>query len=167
MPSRTSSGILATGDAASVPIAMQLSRQTLRLSSRVTIYTHGSPQLAADLHAALTTIPAIRIDDRTVASFSHSPPSGLTLHFTDVTSAAEAFLGHKPAWRLRGDLARQLGLELAPQRTVKVDAPFVRTSVPGVFAAGDAASPMQTVSQALHPGCAAGAAAPLQVQAEM
>jgi thioredoxin reductase len=56
----------------------------------------------------------------------------------------------------RSGLAAELGLELSPAGTVVVDE-YARTSVPGVFAAGDVAGTTPMVAAALGAGAAAGA----------
>jgi len=60
----------------------------------------------------------------------------------------------------------KLGLELTPKRVIQVNS-LGQTSVKGVFLAGDMSQSFtQAVGAAISPGTAAGASAPLQVQAE-
>ncbi|KAF2179256.1 FAD/NAD(P)-binding domain-containing protein [Zopfia rhizophila CBS 207.26] len=163
------SGVLAIGDIGSVPHALHIARQALRISKEVTIYTNGNEQLAKDLRSALEKSPApMKVDSRAIAKLVKAlNRSEVTLHFEDGTEHTEGFLAHKPEAKLRGGLHEQLGLELTPQSTIKVNPPFSQTSVKGVFAAGDACTPMQTLTNALSTGTAAGAGAPLQLQAEI
>lgn len=162
-----SSGILAEGEIANVVVSLHLARQALRLSKETTIYTLGNEQLAADITAATTTAPQMKVDSRLIKKLVKAPErSEVTIHFEDGTTKTEGYLAHKPKAVLRGDLAQQLGLDMTPQGTIKVNPPFNQTSVKGVFAAGDAANPMQTVTQALFSGTACGGGAPLQLQAE-
>jgi thioredoxin reductase len=124
--------------------------------------------LANDLRAAIdtATVP-MKVDSRKIESLVKAPHRArCNLHFTDGTSATEAFIAHKPKTKLRGDLAQQLCLELAPASIIKVNPPFNQTSLRGVFAAGDCAAPMQTVTNALQSGSCTGGGAPLQIQAE-
>ncbi len=58
--------------------------------------------------------------------------------------------------RQRSTLATALGVELAPAGTIVVDE-FGRTSVPGVFAAGDVAGTISMVAAALGAGATTGA----------
>jgi thioredoxin reductase len=69
----------------------------------------------------------------------------------------DAVLVHTPL-RRRGDLPERLGLELTESGLVKVDS-IARTSVPGVYAAGDLAVAPQQVAIALGSGHLAGAMA--------
>lgn len=66
------------------------------------------------------------VDSRRITRFVLGPTqTGLIIHFEDGTTKAEAFLSHKPKSSLKsGSLARQLGLELAPQGDSKVSPPF-------------------------------------------
>ncbi|ROW17441.1 hypothetical protein VPNG_00942 [Cytospora leucostoma] len=163
-----SAGMLAEGDTGAVIPALHFARQALRMSKQVTLYTNGNEQLAKDLTDALEAAPApMKVDPRKITELVKAPERArITLQLEDGTTATEGFLAHKPRTRLRGDLAQQLGLELTPMSTIKVNPPFNQTSVKGVFAAGDCASPMQTVTAALHSGTCTGGGAPLQIQAE-
>ncbi|KAH9888160.1 FAD/NAD(P)-binding domain-containing protein [Xylariomycetidae sp. FL2044] len=163
-----SSGILCMGDVAAAPPALHFARQGLRMSRQVTLYTNGNEALAKDLTAALESSPApMTVDSRKIAKLVKGPKAAeVIVHFEDGSSTTEGFIAHKPKSRLRGNLAEQLGVEITAQNTLQTNPPFNQTNVRGVFAAGDCASPMHTVTGALNAGCAAGAAAPLQIQAE-
>jgi thioredoxin reductase len=67
--------------------------------------------------------------------------------------------------RQRSGLADALGLELAPAGTIVVDE-LGRTSVPGVFAAGDVAGTIQMVPAAMGDGARVGAQVRLSLLAE-
>jgi gliotoxin/aspirochlorine biosynthesis thioredoxin reductase len=138
------------------------------MSEEVTIYTHGNQQLGKELEDVLKTAPApMKVDVRKISKIVKAPERAqVILHFDDGSRKTEAFLAHKPKTKLRGSLAAQLGLELTPMNTIKVNPPFNQTSVAGVFAAGDCSGPMQTVTAALNSGTATGGGAPLQIQAE-
>lgn len=163
-----SAGMLAEGDTAAVVPALHFARQALRMSEQVTLYTNGNEQLAKDLTDALTAAPApMKVDSRKISKLVKAPERAqITLQFEDGGSTTEAFLAHKPKTKLRGTLAQQLGCELTPMNTVKINPPFNQTNIKGVFAAGDCSTPMQTVTAALHSGTCTGGGAPLQIQAE-
>ncbi|KAF7918544.1 uncharacterized protein EAE98_009787 [Botrytis deweyae] len=162
-----SSGILAEGEIANVVVSLHVARQALRLSKETTIYTLGNEKLAIDITAATATAPTMKVDSRPIKKLTKgSERAEVIIHFEDGTTKVEGYLVHKPKTVLRGDLAQQLGLDLTPQNTIKVNPPFNQTSVKGVFAAGDAANPMQTVTQAIFSGTVCGGGAPLQLQAE-
>ncbi|KAL2274812.1 hypothetical protein FJTKL_02714 [Diaporthe vaccinii] len=160
--------MLAEGDKGNVVVALHFARQALRISKQVTLYTNGNEELARQLEEALAKAPApMTVDSKRIEKLVKGPDrSQIVLHFEDGTSKTEAFLAHKPNTKLRGSLHQQLGLEVAPQGSIKVKPPFNQTSVKGVFAAGGCSSPMQTVTAALHSGTCTGGGAPLQIQAE-
>lgn len=72
---------------------------------------------------------------------------------------------HKPKTEINGPFARQLSLELTPQGDMKIIPPWYESTVPGVFAVGDCATPLKAVTQAVAMGTfgAAGLAMQLQV----
>lgn len=160
-------GMLAVGEASKVAVVLHIARQVLRISDQVTLYTHGDKKLAGELSAALETHVPMTVDARRITKLVKSPlRSCVTIYFDDGTSRTEAFLAHKPSTKLRGSLAQQLGVELTPFGTIKVEGPFNQTSLRGVFAAGDCSTFMQTVTAALYSGTCAGGGAPSQLQAE-
>ncbi|KAI0817172.1 hypothetical protein GGR55DRAFT_673013 [Xylaria sp. FL0064] len=149
-------------------LALHFGRQVLRLANQVTLYTHGNNVISKELEIIIASGCApMAVKSRRIAKLVKAQErSRVVLHFEDGTTTTEVFLAHKPKFGLRGDLHRQLGLEVSAAGTVVVSPPFNQTTVKGVFAAGDCASPMQTVTQALHSGTCAGGSAPLQIQAE-
>ncbi|KAH8888272.1 FAD/NAD(P)-binding domain-containing protein [Thozetella sp. PMI_491] len=164
----STSGMLAQGDVNNVVVALHFARQALRLSDHVTLYTDGNEQLSSDLQNALDAAPApMAVDSRKITRLEKGPERAqVVLHFEDGTSKTEAFLAHKPSTILRGNLHEQLGLAISPAKTIVVNPPFNQTSVKHVFAAGDCASPMHTVTAAMHSGTCSGGGASLLVQAE-
>ncbi|CAG8962003.1 hypothetical protein HYFRA_00014111 [Hymenoscyphus fraxineus] len=160
------SGVIAEGECGRAMIATHLARQALRLSKETTMYTLGDEELTSAIEADIANVPQMKVDSRKVRKLVKAlTGSEVTLHFQDGTTKTEGFLAHKPKFELRGDLADQLGLE-KQNGVIKVNPPFNQTSVKGIFAAGDAAHPMQTITQAMHSGTACGGGAPLQLQAE-
>ncbi|KAJ4391003.1 hypothetical protein N0V93_004602 [Gnomoniopsis smithogilvyi] len=165
---RLSAGMLAEGDTGNVLVALHFARQALRLANQVTLYTNGNAELAKQLTEALEAAPApMTVEAKKIMRLRKGPKRAeMVIEFDDGTSRTEAFLAHKPKTKLRGSLAQQLGLQLTPMGIIKVNPPFNQTDLKGVFAAGDCASPMQTVTAALHTGTCTGGGAPLQIQAE-
>ncbi|KAI1824920.1 FAD/NAD(P)-binding domain-containing protein [Xylaria intraflava] len=164
----SSAGILADGDLGNVLGSLHVSRQALRMAEQVNIYTNGNEALAQEINNALKANPApMTVNSKKIKGFVKAPERArVTIEFEDGTSITEGFMSHKPKTRLRGNLAEQLGLEMAPPGVIKVNPPFNQTSLKGVFAAGDCASPMQTLTAALHSGTCAGGGAPSQIQSE-
>ena len=59
---------------------------------------------------------------------------------------------HKPKNQLNGPFVEQLSLEMTEMGVIKTSPPFYETSVAGVFAVGDCASPMPAVVNAVAMG---------------
>lgn len=81
---------------------------------------------------------------------------GATLVFADGAELPRDAVMVRAPLRQRSPLAADLGVELSPSGTIVVDR-FGRTSVPGVFAAGDVAGTPQMVAAALGAGAQTGA----------
>lgn len=148
-------GIL--GAAAHVPV---MARVFDRIASEVVVLTGGD-----ELDDGTST--ALKRDERAVVTtpVSHVARSagGLTVTFDDGSSRELGGLMVKPEWRQAAPFAEQLGLEMSPVGAVVVDA-MGRTSLPGVYAAGDMAQgpgipqPMASVLVAAAAGQVAAAA---------
>lgn len=93
-------------------------------------------------------------------------PSNVIVEFEDGTEETFGIIAHKPRSRLNGPWAEQLGVELTPGLDLKVNPPFNETSVHGVFAAGDCASPFKAVASGVSMGMFAANGAAMQVQQE-
>jgi thioredoxin reductase len=81
---------------------------------------------------------------------------GATLVLADGSELVRDAVLVRAPLRQRSPLAADLGVELSPSGTIVVDR-FGRTSVPGVFAAGDVAGTPQMVAAALGAGAQTGA----------
>ncbi|KAG4429913.1 hypothetical protein IFR05_014602 [Cadophora sp. M221] len=170
----SSAGVLAIDDCASAPAAFHMARYANRLAEKVTIYTHGNESVTKDIEKTLSQLkPESKtrkntiIDSRKIVRFVKGAEGGeIEVHLEDGGTKMEGFLAHKPKGKLNGPFAEQLGLELTPQGDIKTNLPFNETSVRGVFAGGDSASPMKAVTVALSSGgfLAAGLAAQLEAE---
>ncbi len=129
-------------------------------SDDVTLLTDGPVELEADDVNRLATA-GVTVDEHRVSEL-RGP--GITL-----TAVAFADGGERPCAGLlvpvtlhqRSALATQLGAAVAEPGPVAVDAihidPMFHTSVPGLFAAGDASSQMPSVANAIAAGSSAAA----------
>jgi thioredoxin reductase len=147
---------------------MHFARNALQLTpQKVTIYTNGSQQLGSDLISALGTSSKIVVNTRVIKRFEKGARKAeVIIHFQDGNKETEGFLAHKPKCKLKGLFAQQLGLEMTPMGDIKTNPPFLQSSVRGVFAAGDDASPLKIANNALFAGAAAGAGVSAQLQAD-
>ncbi|KAF5975531.1 beta-lactamase/transpeptidase-like protein [Fusarium bulbicola] len=151
---KPSAGVLALGENTTPAAAIAFARSAKQMTSKAVIYTSNNRTMQtaiADLLGERDT--AITIDNREIATLALGDEgSGVTITFADGSSAQEAFLAHKSPTKLNGPFAEQLGVELAPSGDIKVTPPYGATSVKGVYAAGDCATPMKNVVEAMHMG---------------
>jgi thioredoxin reductase len=143
------------------PHVAHLARVVDRLASRVVVLTGGG-ELDEDTAAAL------KRDERDVVTtpvtgVARSATGGVTVSLADGSTEELGGLLVKPAWQQAAPFADQLGLELSEVGGVVIDA-MGRTSVPGVYAAGDMAQgpglpmPMASVLTAASGGLLAASA---------
>ncbi|RDW70939.1 thioredoxin reductase [Coleophoma cylindrospora] len=164
-----SAGVLAVEDIANVQRAMHLAGMARRLTEKVTIYTNGNEQLKQDLaQNAKVDGERIRVDSRRIVRFEKGTRnSEVLVHFEQPTQIlTEGFLVHAPRTEPNGPFTKQLSLATLETGEIKTSHPLLETSVPGVFAIGDVATPLKSVTQALAMGSLAAAGVAFQVQAQ-
>jgi gliotoxin/aspirochlorine biosynthesis thioredoxin reductase len=154
---------LAVDGCAPAPLAVHLAETAASLSRVVTIYTHGSIELADQLTAMLKE--PFHVDSRKIRRFVPTKDC-VTLEFSDGSSKDETFLVHNPLTVPKGPFVKQLGLVMTPMGDIQADPPFHQTSERGVFAAGDIITPYKVVPGAISSGCNAAVAASAQLGAE-
>jgi thioredoxin reductase len=130
-------------------------------SDDIVVLTNGPATLAAEHHRLLGAA-GIAVDERPIAQFA-SHAGGLTaVVFGDGSRTTRAGALVAATLHQRSALAAQLGVAVAPPGPMAADAlavdSFQRTSVPGVFAAGDLCAKMPQVAAAVASGSLAGAA---------
>ncbi|PVH92825.1 FAD/NAD(P)-binding domain-containing protein [Periconia macrospinosa] len=153
-----SSGLLAVDLTGSVPIGMHAGRYGTQLSKRVVIYTHGNEELAEQFKAHIKDSPAFKVDSRKIKKLvSGAKAPEIIIQFTDGSEVTEAWLSHAPGTKAKGPFAGQLGLDMTPSGELVVNPPFLQTSVPGVYAAGDNSHAMKITPTAQYTGSLVGA----------
>jgi thioredoxin reductase len=135
----------------------------LRLwSDDVTLLTDGPATLAPDERERLTSA-GVTIDERPVAALRGPGEELEAVVFADGTERACGGLLVAVELHQRSTLAQQLGVTFEPPGPVVADAIGVdarrETNVPGVFAAGDASTQLQSVAYAIAAGHLAAAMA--------
>lgn len=124
-----------------------------RIAGSLTVLTHGEE--APDVEAA------VRVEQVTGLS---ATPTGALVEFAEGKPEEFSGIFVVPTMRQSAPFAEQLGLTLNDSGMVRIDA-FGRTSVPGVYAAGDMAHtehlpmPISSVPSAIGAGGLAGATA--------
>jgi len=118
----------------------------------VVVLTNGVAAVTGDLP----------VDEREVARLVSEAGELVAVEFTDGSRLPRRAVLVATTLRQRSDLAAQLGVAAMPPGPVLADAvavdPFHRTSVPGVFAAGDLSVSMPSVAAAIAAGSLSGAA---------
>lgn len=137
---------------ASGATAMQLVSLILQWSRDVVLCTGGPAGLAAEERDALGR-HGVRIIETPVIRLEGSGTLERIV-FADGSSLNRAALFLRPAQRPTGDLFRQLGCELTEAGFISIGADH-RTSVPGIYAAGDVTTPFQQVIVAAASGAEA------------
>lgn len=149
----------------------EVANTALQLSKNLRIYTNGEEEFASkikasawrsDLESRVTT-ESRRI--RGIRMLSDNS-SRLMVTLDDGTQFEESYVVYQPPIEMNGPFAKQLGLETGQQGEIQVSLPYGETSVPGVFACGDAASQERIVPTAIYGGALAGRAITMQLQAE-
>jgi thioredoxin reductase len=147
--------VLAGGDRA-VHMALMLRGWT----DDVVVLTNGDP--IDTTQRGQLTAAGVGVDERGVAEFVSDAGELTAVLFTDGGRLARRGVLVASSLHQRSGLAAHLGVETAPpspvsEDAVKVDA-FHRTSVPGVFAAGDLSAQFPQVAAAVAGGSMAAAA---------
>ena len=161
-----SAGLLALDGLANPVPASSLADDALKFTDIVTKYTNSNPTLAAQISDSLQTSD-ILVDDRKIlrlskpgasaTSSSSSKSTGIAIEFVNGEIKDEGFLVHRPITVLDRSIPEQLGLEYGPIGEVRTLPPFCKTTLEGVYAAGDCASMMKIIPNAINMGAYAGA----------
>ncbi|AQA04786.1 pyridine nucleotide-disulfide oxidoreductase [Mycobacterium sp. MS1601] len=130
-------------------------------SDDVLLLTNGPAELDA-AQRELLSAAKVSVDDRVIASLDGADGRLAAVVFTDGDRLPREGMLVAATLHQRSPLAQRLGVEFADPGPVVMDAvktdPFCRTSVPGVFAAGDVSAQMPQVAAAVAAGSMAGAA---------
>ncbi|KAK7042376.1 hypothetical protein R3P38DRAFT_2511450 [Favolaschia claudopus] len=160
-------GVIGTGLISNSDIMLHAAPNAARLAKHVNIYTNDNASLLASTKAGLHS-SKFAFDDRKITKYrlvDGGPAVEIT--FADGSTKTEGWLVSHPNVEQRAPFAEQLGLELGPMSSITVQPPFNETAVKGCFAAGDAATPMKNVVQALHMGSFGAAGMTSQLQHEL
>ncbi|MEC5145505.1 NAD(P)/FAD-dependent oxidoreductase [Chitinophaga sp. 212800010-3] len=152
-------GILARGDD-----AWEMAKLISNWTDQLTIFSNGP---AALLPQQLEKLAArnISVNEKPVSEILHENGRMNTLLFDDGSRQALHALYARPAFRQHCPVPEALGCELTDSGHIKTDI-MQATTVPGIFAAGDATTPMRAVAAAVAAGTMAGAAINRALQEE-
>jgi len=144
-------GLLANGE-----MAMHMIKLLHNLSKKLVLFTNGPSTLTADQTQLLAQnkIPIVEEEVKTI-SHDNGRIESIQLN-NDVVKKIDALFA-RVDFTQHSDMAAQLGYALTAQGFLQTDE-FGRTTVPGVYAAGDNVSPRRALSVAISTGNMAGAA---------
>lgn len=142
-------GIFANGD-----MAFELGKLINNWTKNLTIFTNGKSTLTKEQTEKLAK-HNIKITETEIDYFEHTQGQLKNIVFKNGTSTPLKALYARPKFEQHCDIPAQLGCELTEQNHLKAD-PFQKTTQHGIFACGDNASMMRTVSYAVAMGGVAG-----------
>jgi len=145
-------GILANG-----PMAVHLAKLVHNLTKELVLLTNGTPQFT-DAESGQLQRHSIPVIETGISAIEHSGGQVQRIAFKDGSALKLDALYARVPFVQHSDLPGLLGCALTEQGYIQTDA-FQKTTVPGVFACGDAVSPMRSVASAVATGNLAGAMA--------
>lgn len=107
-----------------------------RFSTNVALCTDGPLEFPEPVRSAVANSKVFTMDSKIERITGEQ--DDLTIHFTDGRTLGRQAIFHRAPTRQHSDLAEQLGCEILPDGTVKVN-DLQQTTVPGVSAVGDMA----------------------------
>ena len=137
---------------ASGSVAMEMAPLLLQWSPDLLLLTGGVEELTPSDRATLTRL-GVRISDTPVQRLE-GDDHAVRILFTDGHVEQRSALFVRPAQELASDLPQRIGCEQTEAGHIRVGADL-QTSVPGLFAAGDATTPLQQIVVAAASGAQA------------
>ncbi len=152
-------GLFANGD-----MAYEFGKLLWNWTKELTIYTNGKSTLSATQTQALAD-KNINIIEKEIVKIIHQKGQIQELAFSDGSTHKLDALYAKIPFTQHSDIPKSLGCEITEMGILKVDM-MQKTSVDGVFAAGDTTNMMRSVANAVYGGNMAGAAVSKELIAE-
>jgi thioredoxin reductase len=141
---------LGNGDA-----GYEFSKLILNWSKNLTLFTNGKSTLTDEQTEKLIS-KNIQVVEKEIRSLEHQQGQIQNIVFSDNSKYAVAALFARVPFEQHCSVPAALGCELTDQGLIKVD-DFQKTSLPGVYAAGDNSTLLRAVSVATAAGTRAGA----------
>lgn len=143
-------GLLGSGE-----ITFEHAKFISHWSDKMTVFTNGS-NLLTDEQEEFLTHHNIKVNNKKIISLKHYKGHLVTVLFEDGGTALLDALFARVSFKQHCTIPEQLGCELTEQGYIKID-PFQKTTVPGVYAAGDNTTMFRSVAAAVAAGNLAGA----------
>lgn len=144
-----------TGILANADMAFEMAKLINNWTKDLTLFTNGRAVFTAEQKAKLAA-HQVKIIEKEIAFFKHENGYLQQIVFKDDTHQELTALYARPAFEQHSKLPEKLGCELTDDGYIKIDE-LKRTSIPGVFAAGDNTIPFRSVANAVAAGASAGA----------
>jgi thioredoxin reductase len=123
-------------------------------TDNLTLFTNG-PSTTTSKQSEILHSRNIRIVEKEIAALQHLNGHLQAVIFKDGSMSAISSVYARAEFHLHSGIPEKLGCDLTESGHLKVD-PMQKTSIGGVFACGDNASPMRTVANAVATGTTAG-----------
>lgn len=143
-------GVLVNGE-----MALEYLKMIRNWTSDLTLYTNGPATFDEATREKMQAFGA-EIVEQPVASLDHENGYLQTLHLADGTIRSITALYHRPAFVQHSLIPEELGCELNPQGFIKVNE-AQKTTVAGIYAAGDNSGAFRGLTGAMAAGTMAGA----------
>lgn len=143
-------GVITNGEAA-VEYAKLLSNWT----NELLILTNGAPSFP-EAHSAILEQLNCKVYPQQIDEIQHADGQVSGVLFKDGSNISLSAIYHRPAFQQNTPLPAILGCKFSPNGFIEVDG-FQKTSVQGVFAAGDNCTGFRSVAEAIAAGNRAGA----------
>lgn len=135
--------------------AFEFAKMIRNWTEKLTIFTNGKSDIT-DVQLALLQGKGVGVDDRTFREIAHSKGKVSKILFENGEEEMVDALYARLPFVQHTDLPENLGCELTEMGHIKTD-DWKRTTIPGIYAAGDSTTPMRSVSNAVGTGTTAGA----------
>lgn len=142
-------GILANGD-----IAFEFAKLISNWTKHLTVFTNGKSTLSKEQSDKLEK-HHIQVVETEVEAFQHAHGYLQNVIFKDGARAAVKAIYARLPFEQRSNIPLTLGCELTEQGHIQIDA-FQKTTVYGVFAAGDNATYMRSIANVVAMGTLSG-----------
>lgn len=143
-------GVFANGES-----ALEFCRHLYNWSNKLTLFTNGPSQISETDLEHLRALH-ITINEHPIQKIRHSSGKLTEMELTDGSAVSLDALFAKVDFRQHCDLPRHLGCSYTEHDFLITD-DFQRTTIPGIYAAGDCATYFRSVAAAVAAGNKAGA----------
>jgi len=143
-------GLLGNGDA-----GFELAKLISNWTENLTLFTNGKSKLTSEQTRKLEQ-HQIKIVENKISRFEHDKGYIQEIIFNDGSKENLTALFARIDFKQHCEIPREMGCELTEQGFIKVD-DLQRTTIPGIYAAGDNAYGLRAVSAAAASGNKAGA----------